>query len=364
MAERHTGKVTRQDRSDSHLARDLVEESSENLLINGDFSVIQRGATDTDLTAVVDDTYNIDRWVVLSENNDNCDIQSDTGVKPTGARAACLLTVGGTNNEKFGIIQFVEAKNSERAIGGNVSLSYQARQVTGTSIDQIYAAVLSWTGTADTLTSDIVTTWGATDTLPTAGLAASWTLESPTPIKNTLTTSYQTFSIDTIPIDVSNAENIAVFIWNDDSTASTEGDSISIANVNLTQTSVAQNFEPRDFITELTLCRRYFWRAADGDNIALWVGQFDDTDTLLSFAQFPVEMRSIPALAISNVAHMEINSGAASTTCDALTADTGTHHAQGILIIASVSGTPFTASESGRLQTLDPAAKLDFDIEL
>ena len=81
-----------------------------------------------------------------------------------------------------------------------------------------------------------------------------------------------TITIDNIAIDAASTTNIAVFIWNDDSTASTEGDSISIANVNLTQTSIAQDFKPRDITTELSLCNRYFWRAATGDRSVAFPG--------------------------------------------------------------------------------------------
>ena len=55
-----------------------------NRLVNGSFNIAQRGTSFVS-GANNDDTYNLDRWYVLSDGNDAVDITQTTTV-PTGAK--------------------------------------------------------------------------------------------------------------------------------------------------------------------------------------------------------------------------------------------------------------------------------------
>lgn len=228
---------------------------AKNGIINGDFRVAQRGTSFTSATTPAnnDDTYLLDRWVLLSDGNDAVDVTQETTTVPTGSYAAIRLDVE-TGNVKFGLLQVLEARAAAALIGGTASLSFQARR-TGTSIDHLRAAIIAWDSTADSVTSDVVSAWNAAGTDPT--LVTNWTYENTPANLATLTTSYQTFTISNISIDTASATNVAVFIWIDDVTT-TVGDFLYIADVQLELGAVATPFERRPIGQELVLCQRYY----------------------------------------------------------------------------------------------------------
>ena len=224
-----------------------------NLLANGDFRIAQRGTTfdSTTTPANSDDTYLLDRWILLSDGNDVVDVSQETTVVPTGAYAAIKLDVE-TANKKFGILQVVEARDVAAIIGGVASVSFQARR-TGTSMNNLRAAAMAWDSTADTVTSDVVSVWGGAGTNPT--LVANWTFENTPATLATLTTSFQTFKIENVSIDTSSTTNVAVFIWLDDVTT-TAGDFLYIGDVQLEPGANANDFERRPVADELARCER------------------------------------------------------------------------------------------------------------
>jgi hypothetical protein len=225
-----------------------------NAVINGDFSVVQRGTSFTSATtpANSDDTYLLDRWTLLSDGNDIVDVTQETTTVPTSQLYAIALDVE-TINKKFGIIQFIEQKNCVGLIGQTVTLSFKAKVSSTTKLDNLKAAIIAWDGTADTVTSDVVSAWGVEGTNPT--LAANWTYEN-TPANLNPTTSYATYTVSAA-VDTASAKNIAVFIWSD-VTDTTLGDFLYITDVQLELGSVATPFERRSFKEELELCQRYF----------------------------------------------------------------------------------------------------------
>ena len=222
-----------------------------NKLINGSFNVAQRGTSFTS-GANNDDTYNLDRWYVLSDGNDAVDITQTTTV-PTGAKYSIGLDVE-TVNKKFGIAQIIENVNCYDAIGGNVTLSFQAKVSATTKLDNVKCAIVAWSGTADTVTSDIISAWEAEGTNPT--LIANATYEN-TPANLNVTTSWATYSV-TANVDTASTANIIVFIWSD-VTDTTAGDFLYITNAQLEIGTSATPFERRLFNQELANCQRYYW---------------------------------------------------------------------------------------------------------
>jgi hypothetical protein len=222
-----------------------------NRLINGDFDIAQRGNTFTSTSSANnDDTYTLDRWYILSDGNDTIDVTQTTTV-PTGAQNSIGLDVE-TINKKFGIAQIIEASNCFDVIGGNVTLSFQAKVSSVTKLDNIKCAIVAWSGTADTVTSDIISAWGVEGTNPT--LIANATYEN-TPANLSVTTSFASYSV-TANVDTASTKNIIVFIWSD-VTDTTLGDFLHITNVQLESGSTATSFDYRPFGTELALCQRY-----------------------------------------------------------------------------------------------------------
>ena len=174
-----------------------LPDNADNLLINSDFQVAQLGTSFTAATtpANSDDTYLLDQWVLLSDGNDIADITQDTADAPSGV-GTCIKALVATASKKFGIVQFLENKRSVNCIGDTVSVSFDAKIGAGNiKLQDIKVAVLSWSSTADSLTSDVVSAWGADGVNPT--LAANWTAEN-VATATTLTSSYQTVTVNAI----------------------------------------------------------------------------------------------------------------------------------------------------------------------
>ena len=286
-----------------------------NKLINGGFDIAQRGTSFTSTSSANnDDTYNLDRWYVLSDGNDAVDITQTTTV-PTGAKYSIGLDVE-TVNKKFGIAQIIENANCYDAIGGNVTLSFQAKVSATTKLDNVKCAVVAWSGTADSVTSDIISAWGAEGTNPT--LIANATYEN-TPANLNVTTSWATYSV-TANVDTSSTTNIIVFIWSD-VTDTTLGDFLYVTNVQLEKGSTATSFDYRPYGTELSLCQRYciaynpsgtYYRFFGG-------GDCENTTNYQPVINFTVTMRASPTLtAAGSASDYAIYSAGTITACSAL----------------------------------------------
>ena len=231
-----------------------------NMIINGDMVVAQRGITITDAavnntstTTNADDSYTLDRWILLSDGNDIVDVlQSDTSPND-GSEKTIQLQVE-TADKKFGIVQIIEQINCHHALAsGKVSLSFKMK-ASDASIDDVRAAVVSWSGTADTVTSDIVSAWEAEGTNPT--LITNATYEN-TPANLSPTTSFAEYKIENITVDTSNTGNLLVFIWSGVTDVEAD-DSLFITDVQL-ETGVAANEFVRKPIQQTILdCERYY----------------------------------------------------------------------------------------------------------
>ena len=293
--------------------------TGKNALVNGGFRVVQRGTsfTSTSTPANDDDTYLLDRWLLLSDGDDIVDVSQETTVVPSGAFAAIALDVE-TANKKFGICFIFEARDSKALAGQSVSLSFKARTTGTISIDHLRAGVVSWTSTADSVTSQLVAggAWGAAGTNPT--LATNWAFDNVPASLATLTAAFQTFKIENVSV-ASGANNVAVFIWADDVTT-TLAEILYIADVQLELGSVASEFERRSFAAELAMSKWFFERigaAASGDYYAM--GQSVDTSNVDHLLVYEAK-RVTPAITFSASADFSITSGGTTTTAGTMSA--------------------------------------------
>ncbi len=147
---------------------------SPNIITNGDMRVAQQGTSFTSVTTPAnnDDTYTLDQVIVLSNGNDIVDVtqESDGGIDG-GSKYVQLDIESGP--QKFGILMPIENKDCLDVIGGTVSLSLDAKVSNSSKLTDIRAAVLTWSGTADSITSDVVDAWNGDGTNPT--FATNWT---------------------------------------------------------------------------------------------------------------------------------------------------------------------------------------------
>ena len=227
--------------------------SNRNHLINGAFAVAQRGTSFTSSSSANnDDTYVLDRWYILSDGNDIIDVSQETSTIPTNGKYAIALDVE-TANKKFGIAQIIEGKNCVGLIGDTITFSFKAKVSDTSKLDNVKAAIVSWSGTEDTVTSDIISAWGNEGTNPT--LITNATYEN-TPANLSLTTSFATYSVSA-NIDTSGTNNIIVFIWSD-VTDTTAGHFLYVTDCQLERGNTATPFEHRTYGDELLRCQRYY----------------------------------------------------------------------------------------------------------
>lgn len=226
-------------------------------LINGSFQVNQQAVSP--YTAATnpdngDDTYLFDQWVLLSDGDDIVDVSQDTSVIPTGGCASAKFEVE-TANKKFGILQIIENKDAIKYAGKVASLQFKARTTTGKVIENVRAVVLSWNSTADTVTSDVVASWGSEGSNPT--WATNWTAENTATNKALVADTWTTYKIENISIDTASMTNLAVFIWVDDTDAAVD-DLLYLADVQLNEGAVCLPYQPRTFEEDIEKCYRYW----------------------------------------------------------------------------------------------------------
>jgi len=264
-----------------------------NALINGQFAVAQRSTSFTS-GANNDTDYTLDRWKLFSDGNDIVDITQETSTVPTNRQYAIALDVE-TANKKFGIAQIIEQKNCVNLIGETVTLSFQAKVSATTNLDNVKAAIIAWDGTADTVTSDMISAWGVEGTNPT--LATNFTYEN-TPANLNLTTSYATYSV-TASVDTASAKNIVVFIWSDVTTTSA-GEFLYLSDVKLEAGQTATPFEHEDYGATLAKCQRYYSHSGfhsgtpyGGGGCTMYCSNSSESGGTIVF---PVTMRDAPTV--------------------------------------------------------------------
>ena len=279
--------------------------SERNKLINGDFSVAQRGTSITSATDITnnDTNHTLDRWQLFSDGNDIVDVTQETTTVPTNGLYAIALDVE-TANKKFGIAQKIEQKNCVDLIGNEVTLSFKAKVSATTNLDNVKCAIIAWDGTADSLTDDMISAWGSEGTDPT--LATNYTYEN-TPANLNLTTSYATYTT-TATIDTSGAKNVVVFIWSDVTTTSA-GEFLYVTDVQLEKGPSNSIFERKSFNEQYSACQRYFM----GVGGALPYQNFADgecnstSNARVGFAA-PCHLFKAPAITVSSNGHFVLNS--------------------------------------------------------
>lgn len=335
---------------------------SRNYLINPDFAVAQRGPAFTSATAPAnnDDAYLLDRWILLSDGNDIVDVTQQTSSThlPDNCITGISLDVE-TANKKFGIVQILENKDCQELLNKRVCLSFKAKKRSGNAtVDKIRAGILSWSSTADSVTSDVVSgsSWGAEGADPT--LASNWTYEN-TPSSLTLTNTFQRFIISA-EIDTASAANIAVFIWCDNSDA-TVGDFIDISEVKLELGHFPERYARRPLEEEIHMCKRFYERKTHIGTNMLIASSFNRLTTdALGIWTYEVAKRTTPTCGKSSDSHVDVmhaNTSAASTgVAFALTT------ARSVAIVATTSG--LTAGQGSALRLNTTGAYIEADAEL
>jgi hypothetical protein len=328
-----------------------------NYLINGSFAVSQRG-TSFASGANNNDAYTLDRWYILSDGNDAIDVTQDTSTVPTNGQFAIALDVE-TANKKFGIAQIIENKNCLGLIGNTATFSFKAKVSATTKLDNVKAAIVAWSGTSDSVTSDIISAWGAEGTNPT--LIANATFEN-TPANLNVTTSYATYSV-TAAIDTASTKNVIVFIWSD-VTDTTAGDFLYISEAKLEIGSSATAFDGvrNSFSNELALCQRYYYLHASGSGKTIGIGFNASATAYFAGIHFPVTMRDTPNLvSTTGTDYYSMDRNGATDSVNSLTIQRASTTATTVFNDTQVSG---TSGQAGYVYSNNASASVAFNAEL
>lgn len=269
-----------------------------NRVINGDMRVNQR----MNLIGTTDDSYTLDRWNLLLEAASAAAVAHETSDVPTdGSKYAMRLTVGSGEDNKFGVVTILEYRDVADLRGKTISL--QAKLKATAAITDVRMAVLEWTSTADSVTSDVVGTWSSAGTNPT--LASNWAYLG-TPANLSVTTSWATYRVEGLTVGAS-ANNLAVFIWCEDESTTVTTDILRITDVQLEEGPTCSGFERLPFGLLLNLCKRYYQKAhayslspdtASAPAIVQTAGTSALTGARIRLVQYlGVEMRTNPTTA-------------------------------------------------------------------
>lgn len=215
-----------------------------NLLHNPRGEVYQRSIVST-----ADDTYFADRWYALTQTG--AVTPSTLSAPEDGYHTAVRLTQAQAAAQRFGFAQIVEGKDCKSKRGGSATLVPRVRI---SNSQAIRYAILGWTGTEDSVTSDVVNDW--TSGTYTAGnffLGANLSVlgvGAQTPSANTWT------SLTALTASLGSAfNNLIVMVWTEGTAA--QNVTLDFDYVQLEPGQTATPPEYRPFGIEMALCRRF-----------------------------------------------------------------------------------------------------------
>jgi hypothetical protein len=250
---------------------------SANLLDNAEFAIDQRGGGAA--RALAPTAYGMDRWYLLHPAATRTVERIDSGVH-TSTYAGRLTIDGGAIYG--GLAQIVEAVKSRPCRGRTLQL--QAR-VRFDSAATLYYAVLEWTGTADSVTRNIVNNWASGD--KSAGnffLGANLVVAA----TGTLAVEADTWTALTDTAEISTAcNNLIVFIW-----AETSG-VLDLTETDLFAGSSTRTWAPKEPMADRGECYRHCYVVGSIRSSGFRQG----TNVVAGFHQaYPVPMRITPSL--------------------------------------------------------------------
>lgn len=256
-----------------------------NLLINGDGFINQRGAT-----TAANDAYHVDRWYALTQTA-ACGISQLSNVAD-GIPSMIRMTQSNATAQRIGSAQIVEGivsrelRSSDACFSGKVRMSAAAT---------VAYAILAWTSTEDTVTSDVVATW--TNATLTAGnffLASNVSVVA----TGTLALSANTvtdFSVTgTVP---STCNNLIVMIWSSATMAQT---ATLDFRAKLEKGNVATAFVTPKPSVELDACYRYYQAIVPGSSGATLAYRLSTAYCIASGFPLKMKMRASPSISNSS----------------------------------------------------------------
>lgn len=216
-----------------------------NRLINGSFAVNQRKNTSR-----TDDQYCFDRWYVLTQSA--AIAPSELTNPETGAPTGIRLTQSNATPQRIGLAQIIESINCRDLRSEITTIAGRVRLSTTSAVRY---AVIEWTGTADSVTSDVVNDW--TSSTYTAGNFFISSNVNILAVGSVSCTAATWRALDALNATCGEAmNNIIVVVWTESTLA--QNGTLDFNRVQYEKGGEATDFEARPFAIEFASCRRYY----------------------------------------------------------------------------------------------------------
>lgn len=266
------------------------------------------------VAATADDTYFADRWYVLSQTGTVT--PSALSAPEDGYPVGIRITQSQASAQRFGFAQIIEGKNCKNMRGGAGALTPRIRV---SNSQAIRYAILGWTSTEDSVTSDVVNDWtSSTYTANNFFLASNVSViavGAQTPSANTWTT------LTTLTASLgSSFNNIICMVWTEGTAA--QNFTLDFDYVQFEAGSISTPFEVRSFGVEERLCERYLPHHT-GSYI---MGQCTSTTAVSIPVQFRVKARVTPTgitLGAAASSYQVTNNAGTGVNCATLTLAAG-----------------------------------------
>lgn len=257
-----------------------------NRIINPCGQIAQAG-----LASTSDGGYTgFDQWLALTQSNPVTPSQL-TNVT-NGVPYMMRMTQANASAQRMGWLQWIESVNCIDLRGSSVQLSAWVRMSASTTLRY---AIVEWTGTADSITKDLVNDW--TSGTFTAGNFFKSTTTTIVATGSTALTANTIAAIYLNGIVSGSANNLAVFFWTD--SAQAQNVTLDLSRAQLEIGAFATAFAPRDVMTERLLCNRYYFRRSYTEGAMFGFGYCYASAGSLALVPYPVRMRAVPTLATS-----------------------------------------------------------------
>lgn len=262
--------------------------TGKNRIINGRCQIDQRNAGVA--TVVASTAYGPDRWKMFGEDNLGKLTGRDTTLNSSRYNGVVTCV---TANNKYGVAQIIEGINCKDMRGQTVCLS-ASLAVSNARLGNIKMGIIEWTGTEDTLTAAMVSSFGADGVTPT--LAANYAFIN-TPANLSVTTSALPYYVRAT---LGNSfTNLVAFIWNDDK-AFTANDAFYFGEVQLELGNEPTPFE-FEKVSEVTRqCERYYSARGSDNASSFFSGNTTNGSSYFALTTFATVMRTTPTVALTN----------------------------------------------------------------
>lgn len=209
----------------------------------------------TGAAAITDATYAFDQWYGLTQSAGVT--ASQVSAAENGTPYMMRLSQANASAQRFGIAQPLETANVIDLRGQAVVLSARVRMSASTTLRY---AIVEWTGTADSVTKDVVNDW-TSGTFTTGNFFKSTT----TTICGTGSTALTANTLADITAltctPSGSMNNLIVFFWTDSTQA--QNVTLDVGKVQLEAGLAATTHALRPFTVELGLAERYYQKSYD-----------------------------------------------------------------------------------------------------